>query len=82
MEDLRKAWMKTEAMQLLSNYLCMNKFSMGLGVQLQDLTVTKQRELSLASIELGELPLPEVSLCQTNVEEIEFLVADGACVCA
>ena len=68
-EDLQKAWMKTEAMKLLSNYLCMKKFSMGLGVQLQDLPVKDQKQLSLASLSLGELPLPQVSLCQTVVEE-------------
>lgn len=68
-EDLQKAWMKTEAMKLLSNYLCMKKFSMGLGVQLQDLPVKDQKQLSLASLSLGELPLPQVSLCQKVVEE-------------
>ena len=68
-EDLQKAWMKTEAMKLLSNYLCMKKFSMGLGVQLQDLPVKDQKQLSLASLNLGELPLPQVSLCQKVVEE-------------
>ena len=67
-EDLQKAWMRTEAMKLLSNYLC-TKTKMGLGVKLQDLPVKDQKQLSLASLSLGELPLPQVSLCQKVVVE-------------
>ena len=53
LQDLRRAWLKAEARQLLEGYIKMKTFTTRLGLSLKDLSDKHQRQMSL---QVGSLP--------------------------